>query len=134
MLVCREIELQFLVLVTQVVRHLIGKRSIIIFHEDELVMFIIFLPESPMIWLLIVGVIFLLFGGSKLPQLAKALGQSKRSFKEGLDEPEDKGQEQAKKPTEIPAESNASLASIDDETLFAEAHRRARLKGVEPKD
>ena len=97
-------------------------------------MFIIFLPESPMIWLLIVGVIFLLFGGSKLPQLAKALGQSKRSFKEGLDEPEDKGQEQSKKPTEIPAESNASLASIDDEALFAEAHRRARLKGVEPKD
>ena len=97
-------------------------------------MFIIFLPESPMIWLLIVGVIFLLFGGSKLPQLAKALGQSKRSFKEGLDEPEDKAQEPAKKPAEIPAESKASLASIDDETLFAEAHRRARLQGVEPKD
>jgi sec-independent protein translocase protein TatA len=96
-------------------------------------MFMLFLPESPMIWLLIVGVIFLLFGGSKLPQLAKALGQSKRSFKEGL-EPEDKGQEQAKKAAEIPAESKAALESIDDETLFAEAHRRARLQGVEPKE
>lgn len=96
-------------------------------------MFMLFLPESPMIWLLIVGVIFLLFGGSKLPQLAKALGQSKRSFKEGLDETEEKGQEQQNKRVEIPPESKASLESIDDEALFAEAHRRARLQGTENK-
>jgi sec-independent protein translocase protein TatA len=31
-------------------------------------------------------VIFLLFGATRLPQLAKALGQSKRAFKEGLDD------------------------------------------------
>lgn len=36
----------------------------------------------------IVVVIFLLFGATRLPQLAKALGQSKRAFKEGLDENE----------------------------------------------
>ena len=36
----------------------------------------------------IVVVIFLLFGATRLPQLAKALGQSKRAFKEGLDESE----------------------------------------------
>ena len=36
----------------------------------------------------IVLVIFLLFGATRLPQLAKALGQSKRAFKEGLDEAE----------------------------------------------
>jgi sec-independent protein translocase protein TatA len=36
----------------------------------------------------IVIVIFLLFGATRLPQLAKALGQSKRAFKEGLDESE----------------------------------------------
>ncbi len=34
----------------------------------------------------IVIVIFLLFGATRLPQLAKALGQSKRAFKDGLDE------------------------------------------------
>ncbi len=33
-------------------------------------------------------VIFLLFGATRLPQLAKSLGQSKRAFKEGLDEGE----------------------------------------------
>jgi TatA/E family protein of Tat protein translocase len=86
-----------------------------------------------MIWLLVVGVIFLLFGGSKLPQLAKALGQSKRSFKEGMEESEDKGQEQQNKRVEIPPESKASLESIDDEALFAEAHRRARLQSMENK-
>jgi sec-independent protein translocase protein TatA len=36
--------------------------------------------------LVIAVVIFLLFGATRLPQLAKALGQSKKAFKEGLDE------------------------------------------------
>ena len=38
--------------------------------------------------IVIVVVVFLLFGATRLPQLAKALGQSKRAFKEGLDEGE----------------------------------------------
>ena len=36
--------------------------------------------------LVIAVIIFLLFGATRLPQLAKSLGQSKRAFKEGLDE------------------------------------------------
>lgn len=36
--------------------------------------------------LVIAVVIFLLFGATRLPQLAKSLGQSKRAFKEGLEE------------------------------------------------
>ena len=39
-------------------------------------------------------VIFLLFGATRLPQLAKALGQSKRAFKEGLDEGEKEGRKE----------------------------------------
>jgi sec-independent protein translocase protein TatA len=38
--------------------------------------------------LVIAIVIFLLFGATRLPQLAKALGQSKRAFKEGLEDGE----------------------------------------------
>jgi sec-independent protein translocase protein TatA len=38
--------------------------------------------------IVIVLAIVLLFGATKLPQLAKALGQSKRAFKDGLDEGE----------------------------------------------
>lgn len=37
---------------------------------------------------LVVAVLFLLFGASRLPQLAKSLGQSRRAFKEGLEEAE----------------------------------------------
>ena len=37
---------------------------------------------------IIVLVIFLLFGATRLPQLAKALGQSKKAFREGIDEGE----------------------------------------------
>lgn len=36
--------------------------------------------------LLIVLAVLLLFGATKVPQLAKSLGQSKRAFKEGLEE------------------------------------------------
>lgn len=42
--------------------------------------------------LIIAVVIFLLFGATRLPQLAKSLGQSKRAFKEGLDEAEKEAQ------------------------------------------
>jgi TatA/E family protein of Tat protein translocase len=38
--------------------------------------------------IVIVAVIFLLFGATRLPQLAKALGQSKRAFREGIEEGE----------------------------------------------
>ena len=45
--------------------------------------------------LLIGAVIVLLFGASKLPQLAKALGQSKKAFREGLDEGEREARKEA---------------------------------------
>ena len=46
--------------------------------------------------LLIVVVIFLLFGATRLPQLAKALGQSKRAFREGIEESEREGHKDLK--------------------------------------
>src|ERR1051326_1040777 len=76
----------------------------------------LFAIESPTIIILVVAAIFLLFGGSKLPQLAKALGQSKKAFKEGLDSAD---QDDRKDP-------RAKLDSVDDEALFEEARRRAQ--------
>jgi len=46
--------------------------------------------------IVIAVVIFLLFGATRLPQLAKALGQSKRAFKEGLDEADREGRKDLK--------------------------------------
>jgi sec-independent protein translocase protein TatA len=48
--------------------------------------------------ILIVLVIFLLFGATRLPQLAKALGQSKKAFREGIDEGEREVREVRKEP------------------------------------
>jgi sec-independent protein translocase protein TatA len=50
--------------------------------------------------LIIAAVVFLLFGATRLPQLAKSLGQSKRAFKEGLDEGEREAAAEAAKEKE----------------------------------
>ncbi len=41
------------------------------------------MPGGPE-WLIIAGVIVLLFGGAKLPKLARSLGQAQNEFKAGL--------------------------------------------------
>ena len=76
---------------------------------------LLFVIGTEWIIVLVVAAILLLFGGSKLPQLAKALGQSKKAFKEGIEE----GESEA-------ASSRNKLNSIDDEALFEEARRRAQ--------
>ena len=84
---------------------------------------LLFALESPTIIILVVAAIFLLFGGTKLPQLARALGQSKKAFKEGIDE----GEHEDKSKTY----SRAKLESVDDEALFEEARRRAQQMRAE---
>jgi sec-independent protein translocase protein TatA len=78
---------------------------------------------NPMIIVLVIAVIFLLFGGSKLPQLAKALGQSKKAFKEGMDE--------ADRDDRLRPDSRGKLDAVDDEALFEEARRRAQQRQAE---
>lgn len=92
--------------------------------------FLLFNINNPMIWVLVIAVIFLLFGGAKLPQLAKALGQSKKAFKDGLAEGEAE-EEQERRRRDIAGPQSASLSSVDDEALFEEARRRARLRVAE---
>jgi len=79
---------------------------------------LLFLIGTEWIVVLVIGVIFLLFGGTKLPQLAKALGQSKKAFKEGI---EDSDRDERLKP-----DAHAKLDAVDDEALFEEARRRAQ--------
>jgi sec-independent protein translocase protein TatA len=73
--------------------------------------------------IIIVAVIFLLFGASRLPQLAKSLGQSRKAFKEGMREAEEEyNAESEKKQINVPP---AQVSGISDEQLFEEARRRA---------
>ncbi|MFM9904671.1 MAG: twin-arginine translocase TatA/TatE family subunit [Pyrinomonadaceae bacterium] len=73
--------------------------------------------------ILIVAVLFLLFGATKLPQLAKSLGQSRKAFKDGMREAEDEEKAEAQK-----LSSNAAAPQINqmsDDALADEMRRRA---------
>ncbi|MDT7541024.1 MAG: sec-independent protein translocase protein TatA [Acidobacteriota bacterium] len=80
--------------------------------------------------IVILLIVFLLFGASRLPQLAKALGQSKRAFRDGIDEAEAEAQrDRLKQSSTAPAE----LTGVDDEALFEEARRRAAARRASEK-
>jgi sec-independent protein translocase protein TatA len=79
-------------------------------------------------WIVIGGALFLLFGASRLPQLAKSLGQSRKAFKEGMREAEeeDRAETEARQ-----LNSNAAapqINAVSDEDLVAEMRRRAEAK------
>ena len=56
---------------------------------------------GPTEMVLIVLVLFLLFGATRLPQLAKALGQSKKAFREGIEEGEREPTPTTTRPKEV---------------------------------
>ena len=74
--------------------------------------------------ILIVAVLFLLFGATRLPQLAKSLGQSRKAFKEGMREAEE--EERAEK--QISAAQPPQVSMISDAALEEEMRRRAQAK------
>jgi sec-independent protein translocase protein TatA len=78
--------------------------------------------------ILIVAVLFLLFGASRLPQLAKSLGQSRKAFKEGMREAEEEEQIEAQKRQQIAGNPNApQINAMSNDELAAEMRRRAEV-------
>jgi sec-independent protein translocase protein TatA len=83
--------------------------------------------------LVIVAILFLLFGATRLPQLAKSLGQTRKAFKDGMREAEEeeraeqeqKRLQEPRNVTNLNAPPAPAVTEIDDETLFEEARRRA---------
>ena len=69
--------------------------------------------------ILIVAVLFLLFGATRLPQLAKSLGQSRKAFKDGLREAEEEEKAEQQKL------SPPSVSQVSDDALEDEMRRRA---------
>ena len=76
--------------------------------------------------LLIVAVLFLLFGATRLPQLAKSLGQSRKAFKEGMREAEEEETAERAKITSAPVAPQ--ITHMSDEELEAELRRRAQAQ------
>ena len=72
--------------------------------------------------ILIVAVLFLLFGASRLPQLAKSFGATRKAFKDGMREAEEEEQGQL---------SNAAapqVSAMSDDALAEELRRRTEAK------
>jgi sec-independent protein translocase protein TatA len=78
--------------------------------------------------LLIVAVLFLLFGATRLPQLAKSLGATRKAFKDGMREAEEEEKAESQK-----LSSNTAAPQINqmsDEALMEEMRKRAEMKQV----
>ena len=81
--------------------------------------------------LLVMAVIFLLFGASRLPQLAKSLGQTRKAFKEGMREAEEEEQfeqEQKRLNPNVSPLAAPQITNMSDEELMTEMRRRAQIK------
>ncbi len=75
--------------------------------------------------ILVVAVLFLLFGASRLPQLAKSLGQSRKAFKEGMREAEE---EEAAERAKLANASAPQINTVSDDALAEEMRRRSEAK------
>ena len=78
--------------------------------------------------ILIVAVLFLLFGASRLPQLAKSFGQTRKAFKDGMREAEEEEkmeQEQKQINSNVAA---PQITAMSDEEIMSEMRRRAEAK------
>ena len=88
---------------------------------------LLFIFDSPMQIAFVVGIIVLLFGAGRLPQLAKSLGQTRKAFKEGMREAEE--DEAADQRAKIAANTPApQITQMSDEELMAEMRKRTETK------
>lgn len=75
--------------------------------------------------ILIVAVLFLLFGATRLPQLAKSLGQSRKAFKDGMREAEE---EEKAEQSKLASPAAPQINQMGDDALAEEMRRRAEVK------
>ena len=71
--------------------------------------------DDPVVIILILAVVILLFGASRIPQLARSLGSARREYEKGA-----KGDAT---PTTQPTVENASVSPAPDDPLVVAAQR-----------
>lgn len=79
-------------------------------------------------WFVIIAALFLLFGASRLPELAKSLGQTRKAFKEGMREAEEESYAEEQRRQINPVNPAPQVSQMSDEQLMAEMRRRAEMK------
>jgi sec-independent protein translocase protein TatA len=80
--------------------------------------------------ILLVAVVFLLFGASRLPQLAKSLGQARNEFKKGMKEADEEAAAEDEKKQISSTMNKPEIGEVSDEKLLEELRRRAEAKQV----
>ena len=80
--------------------------------------------------ILIVAVLFLLFGASRLPQLAKSFGQTRKAFKDGMREAEEEEKMEQEQKNLASNTAAPQINAMSDEALMEEMRRRAEAKQV----
>jgi sec-independent protein translocase protein TatA len=76
--------------------------------------------------ILIVAVLFLLFGATRLPQLAKSLGQSRKAFKDGMREAEE--EEKAEARQRLSKAEAPQISEVNAEVMAEDIRRRTEAK------
>ena len=77
--------------------------------------------------ILIVAVLFLLFGATRLPQLAKSLGATRKAFKDGMREAEEEEKSERGQISST-APAPPQVAAMSDEALMEEMRKRVAEK------
>ena len=87
--------------------------------------------------IVILVIVLLLFGSTRLPSLARGMGKSISEFKKGISEggkEDERAVAESRREKQLAAaapEPRASLADVDDEALFEGARRRAAQRRAE---
>ncbi len=93
--------------------------------------YFLFIFDSPTQIIFVIAIVFLLFGASRLPQLAKSLGQTRKAFKDGMREAEEEEEAEKAKLSSTTASTPAAtpqITNMSDDELMAEMRRRAETK------
>ena len=87
----------------------------------------LFIFDSPVQIVFVALIVFMLFGASRLPELAKSLGQSRKAFRDAMREAEEDNTADRARITSEPATA-PQLSQMSDEELMAEMKRRVESK------
>jgi sec-independent protein translocase protein TatA len=84
--------------------------------------------DKPVVWILIIVVIILLFGASRLTDVGKSLGKGIREFKEEISVP-DKDKKSESTVSTIPNTVSSSVSPAADEEVVITRRERKREDG-----
>jgi len=78
--------------------------------------------DDPIVWILIVAVVLILFGASRIPKFARALGEARKEFTAGTQGGTQPAQAVPPPPAPVQASSGSQMLTPDD-PLYAAAEK-----------